>query len=136
MKSTWSIAIGLASALALMPTAQAVDLGSSLKGLPGGLDVSSLASGSAGNAAGIIGYCVKNNYLGSDAVGDMKDRLMGKLGVEAEEPEADPDYQDGLMGLLKTGDGERVDMGRLGELKKSTTRKACAAVLDHAGKLL
>ena len=61
---------------------------------------------------------------------------MGKIGVKAEEPESDRGYQDGLKGLLKTRDGESVDLTRFGNLKKSLTRKACAAVLDNAKSLL
>ena len=45
-----------------------------LKGLAGGGDMSSLASGSAGNAAGVVEYCVKNNYLGGDAASSVKER--------------------------------------------------------------
>jgi hypothetical protein len=132
MKIPHPSGLALIALLLVMPPTQAVDLG----GLTGGLDPGSLASGSAGNAAGIIGYCVKNNYLGKDAVGGMKDKLMGKLGVQAEEPEQDPGYQDGLLGLLKTGKGESVDLNQFAKLKKSFTRKACSAVLEHASNLL
>ena len=46
----------------------------------------SIQPGSLGNAAGIIGYCVKNNYLGgSDAI-PVKDQLMGKLAASSGQP--------------------------------------------------
>ena len=105
-----------------------------LKDLAGGGDLSSLASGSAGNAAGVVEYCVKNNYLGGDAVSSIKDKLMGKVTGGGDNDKAD--YADGVKGLVKTGDGKSVDIGKFGEMKKSLTKKACASVLDHAQSLL
>ncbi|MBS0584411.1 MAG: DUF2501 domain-containing protein [Proteobacteria bacterium] len=102
-----------------------------LKGLAGGGDMSSLASGSAGNAAGVVEYCVKNNYLGGGAAG-LKDKLMGKVTGDSDKAE----YDDGAKGIVKTSDGKSVDIGKLGEMKKSVTKKACSAVLDHAKSLL
>jgi len=102
-----------------------------LKGLAGGADVSSLASGSAGNAAGVVEYCVKNNYLDGGASG-IKDKLMGKMDGDSDKS----DYDDGAKGLVKTSDGKSVDIGQLGSMKKSITKKACASVLDHAKSLL
>ncbi|HEX7916225.1 DUF2501 domain-containing protein [Rudaea sp.] len=101
-----------------------------LKGLAGG-DVSSLASGSGGNAAGVISYCVKNNYLDGGASG-IKDKLMGKFGGDQDKS----DYDEGEKGLVKTGDGKSVDIGQLGSMKKSITKKACGSVLDHAKSFL
>ena len=112
--------------------AGAQDLGA-LKGLAGGLDASSLASGTAGNAAGIVEYCMKNNFLGGDA-GGIKDQLMGKVNGGSDADKAD--YADGAKGLLKTGDGKSVNLGEIGQLKESATKKACASVLDHAKSLL
>jgi hypothetical protein len=102
-----------------------------LKGLAGGGDVSSLASGSAGNAAGVVEYCVKNNYLDGGA-GGLKDKLMGKVTGDSDKA----DYDDGAKGIVKTSDGKSVDIGQLGAMKKSVTKKACSAVLDHAKSLL
>jgi hypothetical protein len=112
--------------------AMAQDMGS-LKGLAGGLDPSSLASGTAGNAAGIVEYCMKNNFLGGDAAG-IKDQLMGKVNAGGESDKAD--YAAGAKVLLKTGDGGNVDLGKIGSMKQSVTKKACASVLDHAKSLL
>jgi hypothetical protein len=123
------VAAGLAAAAGL---AGAQDLGS-LKGLSGGLDPSKLMSGSAGNAAGVVEYCMKNNFLGSDA-GGLKDQLMGKVSGGGEKDKAD--YADGAKGLLKTGDGKSVDLGQIGSIKESATKKACQSVLDHAKSFL
>ena len=132
MKSKRYFSLMLAAAAAASAVAVAQDMGS-LKGLAGGMDVSSLASGSAGNAAGVVEYCMKNNFLGGDAAG-VKDQLMGKVNAGGEKDKAD--YADGAKGLLKTGDGKSVDIGQIGSMKQSVTKKACASVLDHAKSLL
>jgi len=132
MKSKRYFSLMLAAAAAASAVAVAQDMGS-LKGLAGGMDVSSLASGSAGNAAGVVEYCMKNNFLGGDAAG-VKDQLMGKVNAGGEKDKAD--YADGAKGLLKTGDGKSVDIGKIGGMKESVTKKACSSVLDHAKSLL
>lgn len=56
----------------------AQDLGKLGSMIPGG---SSMASGSMGNVAGLLEYCVKNNYLGGDSgASGIQQQLMGKLG--------------------------------------------------------
>ena len=91
------------------------------------------ALGESGNAAGVVEYCMKNNFLGSDA-GGVKDQLMSKVSGGGEKDKTD--YADGAKGLLKTGDGKSVDIGQLGSMKQSVTKNACASVLDHAKSLL
>ena len=132
MKSNVMLLIVAAAAAGACATAAAQDVGS-LKGLAGGLDPSKLASGSAGNAAGVVEYCMKNNFLGGDAAG-VKDQLMSKVSGGGETEKTD--YADGAKGLLKTGDGKSVDIAQLGSMKQSVTKKACASVLDHAKSLL
>lgn len=132
---TFSMILGSGILLGLCGAAGAQDLGA-LKGMAGGGDMSSMASSSAGNAAGIIEFCVKNNYLGGDAASSMKDKLMGKIGGESESEQDKTDYASGAAGMLKTGDGNSVDLAQMGGMKKSLTKKACAAVLDHAKSLL
>jgi len=131
--------------LAFATSASSQDLGA-LKSAAGGMDVSSLASGSAGNAAGVIEYCMKNNFLGGDA-SSVKDQLVGKLGGE-EKAKQDPGYLDGAKGMLTGGDGKSTDLASLGgggggaacnafgDMKGKVTEKACSAVLDHAKSLL
>jgi hypothetical protein len=59
-------------------TAGAQDLGKLGGMIPGG---GSLSSGSMGNVAGLLEYCMKNNYLGGDSgASGIKDQLMGKMG--------------------------------------------------------
>lgn len=57
----------------------AQDLGKLGGMLPGG---GSMSSGSMGNVAGLLQYCVKNNYLGGDSgASGIQNQLMGKLGA-------------------------------------------------------
>jgi hypothetical protein len=130
--------------LAGATTALSQNLGG-LKDAADGMDVSSLASGSAGNAAGVIEYCMKNNFLGGDASG-VRDQLIGKLGGE-EKAKADPGYEEGVKGMLAGGDGKATDLsslgggggaagGALGDMKGKLTKQACNAVLDNAKSLL
>ena len=64
-----------------MGCAQAQSL-DALKGLVGGGGTSgagSMASGSLGNAAGVLEYCLKNNYLSGANASSVKDQLMSKI---------------------------------------------------------
>ena len=61
-------------ALAAQGFDQLKDLtGSSLGGAASSLGLSSITSGSTGNAAGIIEYCMKNNYLSGDNASSVRD---------------------------------------------------------------
>jgi hypothetical protein len=121
--------------LALGSVAGAGGLGD-LKGMAGGADLSSLTSGSTGNVAGIVEFCIKNNYLGGDAAGSVKDQLLGKLGGSDESETDRAGYADGAKGLLKTSDGKSVDLADMGGLKGKMTEKVCSSVLDQAKSLL
>jgi len=128
----WKMLVAATALAGGCAIAAAQDMGS-LKGLAGGIDPSKLTSASAGNAAGIVEYCMKNNFLGGDAAG-VKDQLMSKVSGGGESEKTD--YADGAKGLLKTGDGGNVDIAKIGSMKQSVTKKACASVLDHAKSLL
>lgn len=112
-----------------------------LGGLLGGSS-GSPASGSLGNAAGIIQYCVSNNYLGGDSgATGVKDQLLGKLGGQATTaPTQDKGYLDGAKGLLKNDKGKTIaDLGGTqsmggGDMKAQLTRKVCDAVLKQGRK--
>jgi hypothetical protein len=137
-----ALPVGGACMFAFATTVSAGGLGD----LAGGADLSSLASGSAGNAAGVIEYCMKNNYLGGDAASSMKDKLMGKVGGDSKDAASDEGFVDGAKGLVKTKDGKSVDLANLGgsmggmsgvsDMKSKATKKACSTVLDHAKSLL
>lgn len=128
---------GLMLALFLAsPLATAQDLGA-LKGLAGESPGSSLLPGSAGNAAGILEFCIKNKYLSADAATTMKDKLLAKTGIPEPGNADDDGYGDGAKGLLTSPDGKTIDLSTGGDrLKEKMTEKACDSVLDHAGSLL
>lgn len=130
--------IALAGSFALLgfaAVASAQDLGALKDAVGGGGDMSSLTSGTAGNAAGVIEFCIKNNYLGGDAASSMKDQLIGKLGGP-EKAEQDTGYTDGAKGLLTGGDGKSMNLADSGGLKEKLTKKACESVLEHAKSFL
>lgn len=122
-----------------LATAQSLD---SLKGLTGkSSSLSSLSSGSTGNAAGIIEYCIKNNYLGGNDASSVKDKLIGKLGGEDKAKE-DSGFMAGASGLLQGSNGNSTNLteggtsGALGNLKAKATEKACDAVLKQGKSML
>ena len=105
--------------------------------LGGGTDLSALgltSSGTASNAAGVITYCMKNNYLNADKAALVKQQLLGKMGLGAAQPEPrDEGYLSGLSGMVSGSNGKQFNLNRLkGDLKE----KACDFVLDNASSLL
>lgn len=78
---------------------------SSLTGLLNGGD-KALSASTMTNAAGILQYCVQNNVLSANGTTAIKDQLMSKLGITSTENAKSQDYQEGLGGLLKTGEGK------------------------------
>ncbi len=85
---------------------------SSLTGLLNGGD-KALSSSSMTNAAGILQYCVKNNVLSANGAEGVKDQLLSKLGITSTENAKSQDYQQGLGGLLQTGEGKSLDLNSL-----------------------
>ena len=59
------------------------------------------SSGTASNAAGVITYCMKNNYLNADKAAQVKDQLLGKIGLGQKEEPKDEGYLGGLSGVIK-----------------------------------
>lgn len=108
--------------------------GNVLQGLGGSSALSSLSPASAGNAAGVLEYCMKNNYLGGDAQA-MKDKLLGKVSGEPAKAKTDSGYLAGVQGMLNGSDGKSVDLSG-GGFKEEITRKACDQVLKHAKSFL
>lgn len=91
------------------------------------------SSGTASNAAGVITYCMKNNYLNANKAAQVKDQLLGKLGLGQKEEPKDQGYQNGLLGMVTGSDGKSFSLDKIkGNLKE----KACDFVLDNAKSLL
>lgn len=103
----------------------------SLSGMGSGLSLQSLTSSSTGNVAGVLEYCVKNNYLGGSA-SSVKDGLMSKLGGSAT---TDSGYTDGAKGILNSGNGKQVDLSGAG-LKEQVTKQVCDKILAQGKSLL
>ncbi|RQZ18169.1 DUF2501 domain-containing protein [Burkholderia sp. Bp9031] len=102
--------------------------------LTGGGGASSLMSGSTGNVAGLLQFCIQNNYLGgaSGSASSVKDALMGKLGGNAS---SDSGYTSGASGILDAGNGSKLDLSG-GGLKQQVTRQICDKVLAQGKSLL
>jgi hypothetical protein len=108
--------------------------GSAIPGL-GGLSLSSLSPATVGNAAGVLEFCMKNNYLAGGDAQAIKDKLMGKVSGEPAKAISDSGYLAGVQGMLNGSDGKSVDLSG-GGLKEEITRKACDQVLKHGKSLL
>ena len=106
-------------------------LGGGASALPslGGLT----SAGTASNAAGVITYCMKNNYLNADKAAQVKDQLLGKMGLGKKEEPKDEGYMSGLSGMIKGSDGKTFS---LDSIKGKAKEKACDFVLDNAKSLL
>jgi hypothetical protein len=100
------------------------NLGSNL-----GFKMPSIGSSTIGNAAGVLQYCVKNNYLGGDAA-SVKDKLLAK--ITGQKPQ-ETGFANGAKGLLKGGDGKTLNFKILSTRVKT---KACDYVLKNATSLL
>ncbi|WP_454726583.1 MULTISPECIES: DUF2501 domain-containing protein [Cupriavidus] len=108
-------------------------LAGSLGGAGGMPSLQSLSSGSTGNVAGVLEFCVKNNYLGGGSgAASVKDKLLGKLGGA---PASDPGYSDGAKGILSSAEGGKLDLSG-GGLKEQVTRQVCDKILAQGKSLL
>ena len=106
-----------------------------LKGLAEGASsgMGSMAPGSLGNAAGVLEYCLKNNFLSGSGATSIKDQLMGK--IPGGKPASDTGYVEGSQGILTGTDGKKVDLTG-GGIKQELTRKACDYVLNQAKSMI
>lgn len=110
---------------------------SSLSGLLNGGN-QSLSSNSMTNAAGVLQYCVQNNIVNNNA-DSVKDKLLGKLGLSNTTQASDKqDYQQGLSGLLNTGNNQQVNLQSLGDTQigKKVKTKACDLVLKQGKQFI
>ena len=76
---------------------------------------------------------MKNNYLNADKAAQVKNQLLGKMGLGQKEEPKDEGYLSGLSGMVSGSNGKQFNLNRLkGDLKE----KACDFVLDNASSLL
>ncbi len=97
----------------------------------GGMSTPSLGSASPGNVAGVLQYCVRNNYLGGSGASSVESGLVGKLGPGATRT---GQFAAGEQGTLQSG-GQSMQLGGSG-LKAKLTQKLCDQVLRHARSLI
>lgn len=87
-----------------------------------------VSSASAGNTAGVLSYCVKNNILKGNTATSVLSSLSGRSGVQSSSA-----FDTGKKGQLETGNG---NLFSLGGLKEKAKTKVCDMVLQHGQSLL
>ncbi|WP_058034813.1 DUF2501 domain-containing protein [Burkholderia pseudomallei] len=92
-----------------------------------------LTPGSTGNVAGLLQFCVKNDYLGDGGASSIKDALMSKLGAGVT---SDSTYASGASGILDAGNGRTLDLSGGQSFKQQLTKQVCDKVLSQAKALL
>ena len=97
------------------------------------------AAATAGNAAGVLTYCAKNNLLNPDKATQMADRLLSSMGLPTTQGSTTPvatndqGYLNGLAGMIVSPNGEFFS---LDQIKGNVKDKACDLVLDNAKHFL
>ena len=125
----------IAALLLSAPTVQAQlpgGLGNALGGLGGGLP--SVAQAGPANTAGVLQYCVQNNYLSDGVAGPAKNALLSQVPGAGQSS----GFKAGSSGLLETGNGQSYNLGGGGSggITSQVTHKVCDMVLQHAKSLL
>ncbi|MET0588041.1 MAG: DUF2501 domain-containing protein, partial [Novosphingobium sp.] len=113
------VAVAMISALGAA-NAQLPKLPGGAGGAVGLPDVSSMG---AGNAAGVLGYCVKNKLVGGADASSVLGGLTAKPEVKAS-----PDFKSGEVGNILSGDGSSFSLNSAPKQMKS---KACDMVLKQ-----
>ena len=104
-----------------------------LGGMGGALSGESLTSSSTGNVAGVLEYCIKNNYLSGSSASSVKNSLMSKL--PGGSSSSDKNYSDGSRGILNSSNGKSLDLSG-GGLKEQVTKQICDRILAQGKSLL
>jgi hypothetical protein len=111
--------------------AQLGNLGGLTNGLSGGLP--SVTQADPANLAGVLQYCVQNNYLSGGVADTAKNDLLAKV----PSAQQSSDFTSGSSGLLQTGNGQNYSLSGLsGDLKSQVSHKVRDLVLQHAQSLL
>lgn len=129
--SAWSPAAAIGAAAGVLGNP---DLGASALSA---LNLPSLFGSSAGNVAGVLQYCVQNNYLkqAKDRANALQQGLLSVAGLQGSPtaPTSNSNYANGMAGILQGGEGERFDFG---QIQAGLKEKACDYVLQQAPSLL
>lgn len=111
--------------------------GMSMPGM-GSMSLPSVSSASPTNLAGLLQYCVQNNYLSggsADAASSAKESLLSKFTGSSSDPTSNTGFTSGNNGVLDTGNGQSTTLGGTG-IKAQITQKVCSEVLSHAKSML
>jgi hypothetical protein len=106
--------------------------------LGSGMGMPALGAAPPTNLAGILQYCIQNNYLGGvspSSASSVQQSLLNKYTGSSSAPQSDSGFASGSNGILDTGNGNSLSLGGSG-LKAQLTRKICGQVLQHAQSLL
>lgn len=109
--------------------------GSSGGGIGGALSGSSMLSGSSSNVAGLLEFCIKNNYLSGNSAASVKNSLMSKLPGGSSSASSDSGYTSGASGILSGSNGKKMDLSG-GGLKAKVTKQVCDQVLSQGKSML
>lgn len=110
---------------------------SSLAGLLGNSS-QSLSAGTMNNAAGILEYCAKQKLASVTDAENVKNQVLGKLGMDTQQQKEDTNYLEGIQGLLNAQNGQQLNLTTLGNssLAKQVKTKACDLVLKQGVSFL
>ena len=122
-------ATAVAAVLLVLADPGLAQSGGGLGALLGGA-LPNVASTSAGNAAGVLGYCVKNNLLSGANATSVLGTLAGRAGVAGS-----PGYLAGQSGLLQTGQPDAAPLS-LDGLRGQLKTQVCNLVLRRAKTFL
>jgi hypothetical protein len=107
----------------------------SLGSMGSALSGQSLTSGSTGNVAGVLEFCIKNNYVSGSGASSVKDSLMSKLPGGSSAASSDSGYTDGAKGILSSSSGQQLDLSG-GGLKQQATKQICDKILAQGKSML
>jgi len=109
----------------------------SLTGLLNGGD-KAVSANSMTNAAGVMQYCVQHNVVDNN-VKSVKEQVLDKLGLSTQTAQTqNTDYQQGIAGLLNTGNGQQLNLQSLSNspMGEKLKTKACDVVLKQGKKYI
>ncbi|MFM0733953.1 DUF2501 domain-containing protein [Paraburkholderia sediminicola] len=107
----------------------------SLGSMGSALSGQSLTSGSTSNVAGVLEFCIKNNYVSGSGASSVKDSLMSKLPGGSSSASSDSGYTDGAKGILSSSSGQQLDLSG-GGLKQQATKQICDKILAQGKSML
>ncbi|MRE21820.1 DUF2501 domain-containing protein, partial [Klebsiella pneumoniae] len=69
---------------------------------------------------------------------NIKNQVLGKLGLDTQEQKQDTNYMEGIEGLLNAQNGQQLNLSTLGDsaLAKKVKTKACDLVLKQGVNFL